>query len=372
MKAKFFLLPAFLVLLCLPAYVSAQSSTTHTIQKGETLFSIAQKYGVSVAQLKSWNRVDADDLSVGQSIVIRPGATDTSRAPEGMQTHTVEAGETLFSISKQYHVTIAELKSWNNLSSNNLRVGETLKVYPSASPDTPDQSITVDTETQQNAYYTVKNNDSLYKIARAHNMTVNELKRLNNLSSNTIRVGQELTVRADARPPSVSSASTSSPQGQFISYRVESGNATIADVAAKFQMDAEEVKALNPDIQADQLRRGQQLTVLTPASKSFNNPYVKNSTSMSSLGSVSVSHYAADAKATPTTNGELYNPEALTGAHASIALGSVIFVKNPEYAHGVFVRINDRISGNGLKLSTAAWKALHFTGPDASATIYQH
>lgn len=374
MKADFFILCWAIFLLCLPAYLSAQSTKTHTIQKGETLFSIAKKYNTDIQQLKEWNDITPDQLSVGASIIVSKGAnqTDTSGSEE-TQTHTVEAGETLFSISKQYQVTIAELKAWNDLSSNNLRVGETLTIYPSESADQQEQSITADSKTQQNSYYVVRNNDSLFKIAQDHGMSVAQLKQLNNLSSNIIRVGQKLTVRSASAPPSVAASSgTSAPQGKFITHKINGGATTVSALVQKFQMDEVEFRALNTDIQSEQLRNGQEVTVLTPSGKAFKNPYVKNSTSMSSLGSVSVSHYGTNDRATPTTSGDLYNPDALTGAHSSIALGSIIFVKNPDYPHGVFVRINDRISGDGLKLSAAAWDVLQLSGTSASATIYQN
>lgn len=362
----------FVLSLCLPHHLSAQSTATHTIQKGETLFSIAKQYNVEIEQLREWNDIKADQLAVGQTLVVgketgeRSAAGDTSET----RTHTVEAGETLFSISKQYQVTIAELKAWNNISSNNLQTGQTLTIHPSESAEPREQSITVDNETQQNATYLVKNNDSLFKIAREHGMSVGQLKKLNNLTSNMIRVGQRLTVRASSAPPSVASSATSAPQGQFITHTVRGGT-TVSELVQKFQMDEEEFRALNTDIESDRLRSGQEVTVLMPSGKIFKNPYVKNSSSLSSLGSASVSHYDSGERATPTTSGELYNPDALTGAHSNIALGSVIFVKNPGYPHGVFVRINDRISGNGLKLSAAAWNTLHFSGTGDSAMIYQ-
>lgn len=363
----------FVLCLCMPQHLSAQSTTTHTIQKGETLFSIAKQYDVDIEQLREWNDITADQLSVGQTLVIGKEAEETSSAERSAETrtHTVEAGETLFSVSKQYQVTIAELKAWNDIPSNNLKVGQTLTIHPSESASQQGQSITVDSEAQQNATYLVKNNDSLYKIAEQHGMSVSQLKKLNNLTSNTIRVGQQLTVRASSAPPSVGSSATSSPQGQFIAHTVNGGSTTVSELAQKFQMDEEEFRALNSDIESDQLRNGQEVTVLTPSSKTFKNPYVKNSSSLSSLGSVSVSPYDSGEEATPTTSGELYNPDALTGAHSNIALGSVIFVQNPGYPHGVFVRINDRISGNGLKLSTAAWNTLQFAGTSDSAMIFQ-
>lgn len=364
----------FILCLCMPDHLLAQNTATHTVQKGETLFGIAKKYDIGIQQLKKWNDLENNQLSVGQSLIIRnetekPSSTGRS---EETQIHTVETGETLFSVSKQHQVTIAELKAWNDLPSNSLKVGQNLTIYPSESVKQEEQSITVDSEAQENSSYLVKNNDSLYKIARQHGMTVGQLKELNNMTSNTIRVGQYLTVRSSSAPPSVASSSvTSAPQGKFIAYKVTGGAITVSELVRKFQMDEEEFRALNTDINTDQLRNGQEVTVLTPSSKSFMNPYVKNSSSLSSLGSVSVSHYDAAERATPTTSGDLYNPNALTGAHSSIALGSIIFVKNPDHPHGIFVQINDRISGNGLKLSTAAWNTLQFSGTTASAMIYQ-
>jgi LysM repeat protein len=377
MNIKYYLF-GFILILSVPLSSVAQQTTTHSIEKGETLFSIAKKYNLEVSQLKEWNNLSANDLVVGQSIIVgkqnaSSGAASGSES-EAAQTHTVASGETLFSISKQYQVTIAELKSWNDISSNNLSVGATLRIYPSETPADAEQSIVAENEAQQNSYYVVKNNDSLFKIARNHGMSVDELKKLNNLSSSTIRVGQRLTVRSVSSTPSISSSEGSSAQGNFTSHRVSGGSTTVAELSQKFQMDEEEFRALNPGVGSDGLQNGQQVTVLAPPSKYFDNPYLKKKTSasMNSLGSVTVSHYPDTAKASPTTSGELYNPDALTAAHANIALGSVIFVQGGNSAHGVFVRINDRISGDGIKLSAVAWNTLKLSGTTASATIYQN
>jgi len=271
-----------------------------------------------------------------------------------------------------YNVSIAELKSWNNLSSNNLSVGQTLTIYPSEADTSQQQSIVVDEEAQQNTYYTVKSGDSLYRIAEQHNMTVDELKELNGLSSNTIRVGQRLTVKSkDGEvPPSVAATENSSPQGKFISYEV-SGSESLSSILQKFRMTETEFRALNSGVEGSSFTSGQTLTVLAPPTKNHANPYISSS-DMQSLGNTTVTQYSQSAKATPTTNGELYNPEALTAAHSNISLGSVIYVENPENDKGIYVRINDRNSGNGLKLSSAAWQALNFTGSSPAVMIYKN
>lgn len=347
--------------------VSAVAQTTHTVKQGETLFSIAQQYDVEVQQVRKWNNLEGNELSIGQTLKIESPSTEEAT------THTVEPKETLFSISKQYNVQIAEIKRWNDLDGSNLSTGQKLIIYPSESANQEEESIVVDQKTQQNSYYIVKNNDSLYRIARQHDMTVEELKTLNDLTSNNIRVGQRLTVRGDpAPPPSVSESEEipTSPQGKFVVHKISDGSVSLKEVLKKFQMDKEEFRALNPGVTDSVFRSGKKLTMLAPPSKTYNNPYVSNA-EMQDLGSVSASKYSENDRATPTTSGELYNPDALTAAHSSISLGSIVFIQNQENQKGVYARINDRNSGSRIKLSSAAWQALDFSSKNPAVTIYQ-
>jgi LysM repeat protein len=352
-------------MLCLT--ISAIAQNTHTVQKGETLFSIAQQYDVDVQQVRQWNNLAGNELSVGQTLMIK------KPKPEEAITHTVQSQETLFSISKQYNIRIAEIKSWNELSGNKVNVGQKLKIYPSRSTGQKEESIVVDKETQENSYYTVKSGDSLYRIAQQHGMTVDELKKLNDLSSNTIRVGQKLTVHGNpAPPPSVFEMAQieSSPQGKFIVHKVTGSTISLQKLLNKFRMDEQEFRALNPGVTETTFRPGRKLTLLAPPTRTYKNPYLSNS-KMQDLGSTSVSKYSESERAKPTTSGELYNPDALTAAHSNISLGTIIFIKNEESKKGIYVRINDRHSGNGLKLSSAAWQALDFSSSMPTVTIYQ-
>ncbi|MDX1587058.1 MAG: LysM peptidoglycan-binding domain-containing protein [Balneolaceae bacterium] len=341
---------------------------THTVESGETLFSIAQQYDITVQKLKEWNNLQNNQLTIGQTLIVQ------SADQQSAVTHMVEPQETLFSISKQYGVSIAEIKSWNELTNNNLSVGQELIIYPSdddnSGSDSGNNSIVVSTDTQQNTYYTVKSGDTLYKIARAHNMTLEELKELNDLSSNTISIGQQLTVKARSTPPSVAeSATESSPQGKFVNYRIGERQ-NLNTILTKFQMDEQEFRALNPDITGSTFQIGQQVTVLAPATKSYENPY-KTGANLKDLGETPVSRYSETEKGQTTTSGELFVPEELTAAHSNIAIGTIIFIENPENNRGIYVRINDRISSNGLKLSDGAWRALRFTSNSPRVKIYQ-
>ncbi|MDX1638768.1 MAG: LysM peptidoglycan-binding domain-containing protein [Balneolaceae bacterium] len=367
-------LPAFRVLCLLLIFLGfgisaiAQVETTHTVKAGETLFSISKQYDVSVDKLREWNNLSSDQLRVGQRLVV----DRQEQSQENRIIHKVQPRETLFSISKQYGVSITEIKQWNSLQENALAVGQELTIYrPDRQqqnlPDSAGTSLVVNTPTRSNTYYTVKSGDTLYEIARDHNMTLSELKSLNDLTSNTIRIGQRLTVRkvSQAAPSVAESAEESTPQGAFVVHRVAQGT-TLRDLLRRYNMTEAEFRALNPDISTS-LRSGQRVTVLLPPSRNYQNPYLVQS-NMKSLGQTPVTRYGPDESGTTTTSGELYNPGSLTAAHANIALGNVIFIRNPTNQKGIFVRINDRFTGEGLKLSQAALRALDLD-PSASASV---
>ncbi len=287
----------------------------------------------------------------------------TSIYAQEQKTYTVKQGETLYSISKILNVSVSELQQWNELSDAGLSIGQDLVYYitpeppEDIEPDPPSDPLINVNAPVENTYYTIKSGDNLYNIARAHNMTVNELKELNNLSSDVLSIGQKIAVRKKSVAPVVSEFSEeSAPQGTFALYTIESGE-TLSSLLSKFKMTEQELQELNPEINVAGIGRGQQITVLLPPSRSFDNPYL-NKADLQDLGSVGASSYTRNEFGNSTTNGELYNPEELTAAHSNIALGSIIFIENPENGSGLYVRINDRITGSGLKLSSKAFRIL--------------
>lgn len=108
----------------------------HTVKKGETLSSIASKYHVTVSNLKKWNGLRSNTLKSGQRLTIYssggPMATSSSNSSavgsSAPKYYTVKAGDTLASIAKRYHTTVSNLKKWNNLKSDKIRVKQRLRV----------------------------------------------------------------------------------------------------------------------------------------------------------------------------------------------------------------------------------------------------
>ncbi|MEN3026730.1 MAG: LysM peptidoglycan-binding domain-containing protein [Chlorobiota bacterium] len=164
-----------------------QRVTYHLVRRGETLARIAQRYGVSIAELKSWNRLRGDRLKAGQRLRIYRA----SDAPSAYTLHRVRRNETAHSIAQRYGVTVAQLQEWNPNCFRNgmLLAGSTLRIYaqrPVSAKPSPSR--------QQNRVYTVRAGDSLFSIARRFGVSVEELRDYNDLEGDHIRVGQRLRI----------------------------------------------------------------------------------------------------------------------------------------------------------------------------------
>ena len=154
-----------------------QPNEYYTVKKGDTLYSIATKNNLSVPELKALNNLTSDNLSVGQILLIKKIPKENTN----ITTYTVKSGDTLYSVAKKYNTTVNAITTLNNLTSNNLSIGQTLK-------------IPVSTQNTTEKTYTVKSGDTLYSIARKYNTTVSELINRNNLKTSNLSIGQELII----------------------------------------------------------------------------------------------------------------------------------------------------------------------------------
>ena len=143
----------------------------YQVKKGDTLYSIANKYGITLQELKAINDLNNDVLSIGQLLKVPSGLSLAN-------SYTVDTGDTLYSIAKKFNTTVPKLKEANNLVSNMLSIGQKL-IIPLIEDTT----------------YVVKKGDTLYSIARNFNITVDELKKLNNIVDDVLSIGKILIVK---------------------------------------------------------------------------------------------------------------------------------------------------------------------------------
>ena len=144
--------------------------------------------------------------------------------------YTVKSGDYLGRIASRHRCTVAQIKRWNNLSSNNIRVGQRLVIYRGGNaPASASSSSTSSTATKAAApanatTYTVKSGDVLGKIAERHGCTVAQIKSWNGLTSNNIKVGQKLIVSAPASKPAQTAQAAQPSNGEYTTYVVKSGD----------------------------------------------------------------------------------------------------------------------------------------------------
>ena len=151
----------------------------YTVKKGDTLWAIAGKTGITVNDLKTINNLKTNTLQIGQILKL-----NNSNSVENISTdelrYSVKKGDSLWLIANKYNTTVDKIKSANNLSSNLLQIGQILIIPSSANYIT----------------YTVKKGDSLWLIAKKYNTTVDKIKNLNNLTTNLLQINQKLLIEA--------------------------------------------------------------------------------------------------------------------------------------------------------------------------------
>ena len=199
-------------------------SEYYVVKKGDTLYSIASKNNTTVTKIKELNDLTSNNLSVGQKLIL-PGSTVT----EVSDFYIVKSGDSLYSIAAKNNTTVNEINKLNNLTSNTLSIGQKL-ILPSTSTKEDDN------------YYIVKSGDSLYSIAVKNGTTVNEIKKLNNLTSNTLSIGQKLLLTA----PTYENY-----------YTVKSGD-SLYSIAKRNNTTVDEIKKLNK-LSSNLLSIGQKL-----------------------------------------------------------------------------------------------------------------
>lgn len=206
-------------------YVAPIDSNYYTVKSGDSLWSISRKFGITVDELKNANNLSSNLLSIGQNLII-PGKEAQAASGE----YVVKKGDTLYSIARKYNTSVDNLKSINNITTDSLAIGQIIKL-PSTS------NVASDT-------YIVKKGDSLYSIARTYNTSVDKLKEINNLTSNALAIGQVLKL-------------PSNNANENVVYTVKKGD-SLYSIAREYETTVDAIKKLN-NITSNTLSIGQKL-----------------------------------------------------------------------------------------------------------------
>jgi membrane-bound lytic murein transglycosylase D len=284
----------------------------HKVRRGESLGSISRRYGVSIAELKRWNKLKSNSVALGRNLKVftqektisAPEAQvasvkkDTTSSKEIIasangknykeekvvtfkdvtKTHKVKKGENLGAIANKYDVTVSELKKWNKLKSNNIMLGANLKIVknervvttvrkeikqPKVVESNENEAIASnensdDTTQNPSDYYEVQKGDNLYYIAKKFNVSVEDLKKWNNIEDGTVRLGSKLALmnlNTDENEP-VAEVKT---ETKIVEYVVKSGD-NLGAIAKKYNTTVSDLKEWNA-IEDNNIKVGEKIVV---------------------------------------------------------------------------------------------------------------
>ncbi|MDL4842679.1 C40 family peptidase [Aquibacillus rhizosphaerae] len=165
--------------------LSTENTISYQVKSGDYLSVLAKKFNTTTERIKQVNGLHTDVIYIGQTLQI-PTPTDATPVSQS-QTHQVVSGDTLSGIAKSYQISVADLKQMNQLTTDMIYVGQQLKI-PSG------QAAPVSSPVQESGPYTVVSGDTLSGIAKRYNISVEQLKSSNGLISDTIFVGQQLSI----------------------------------------------------------------------------------------------------------------------------------------------------------------------------------
>ena len=209
---------------------SIETTTLYIVKEGDTLYSISRKFNVSVDDIIRINNLNSNLIALGQELFIPvPGDGD-------FVLYEVLSGDTLYSISRKYDVDIQTIRDINNLSNNNLSIGTLLKIPIDVNLGTGDYST-----------YIVKSGDNLYRISKMFNMSVSDLKKINDLDNDSLYVGQVLRVvdnNTDTNLDGLSCYGDNYKEVEYVLYRVVSGD-SLYSISRRFGVSVDDLIKLN-------------------------------------------------------------------------------------------------------------------------------
>ena len=276
---------------------------THKVGRGETLASIARRYGVSGAELAELNSLSGYKAKLRRGSVLRIPSTSATRqaaeqaaAAEAIQApaptkptavsavtatpseltpaasasgttrtqHVVRSGESLTSLARRYLVNLTDLRAWNGLTAgnDNIRIGDTLVVAISATPAAREQKVEQLSVTRT-VEHRVRKGETLQLLASRYETTVDRIRTLNRMKRNTaLQLGSTVTIETSLSKRQLATLAEESERANRPStYRVKAGD-TLTDIAERFGTTIDALKAKNPALRRSaNVRRGQVLKI---------------------------------------------------------------------------------------------------------------
>lgn len=320
----------------------------HRVEAGETLYALSKRYDSDLVKIAEINKLEGYSIDVGQIVAIPYKTADSGVSAISERTkHTVKAGETLYAISHIYGLNIYDIKKWNNLDSDNLKLGQELFVSPEkpvkiepieTTQKDGNTELVATTETNREPLHQhiVRKGETLYSIAGKYGIEQDELIRINNLANSDLSIGQ--TILLIAKPSG--NSETIKTAEQINENTNPKKNKDVNQIS-----DSSKIKivTIDPSIDTTEIRKPR-----------FGEKVVNDDSQFEKIYEEGI---AMEIENSPKTKKYLC-------LHRSLPIGTILQVKNLMNSQSIFVRVVGKlpdIGGNEnvlIRLSSVAYKRL--------------
>ena len=333
----------------------------HRITAGETLYSISKKYKVSVDDVKKANPDWAQGLQVGQILkvptVLPASVTTATNTLESAKTHTVAAGETLYSIATKYSISVDALKKANPGLSSSISVGQTLnlpaKAGSTAAATKPATTTTTAPVNKETIEHKVASGETLYSIAKKYNVSVEDIKKANP-GIGALKVGQVVKVEG---AETAATATTTTTTAKPATTTAAPATTTATTTTTTTKPATTNVEADTIQLQQDKVRL--ETMTQTPPTKTV------PATDFKKITENGYADIMPDNQDTPK----------YLAYHKTAPVGTIIQLLNESNGIKVYVRVVGKLTDTGIdgktiiRISKKAYERLGGTGARFSASL---
>ena len=240
----------------------------YKVRKGDSLSEIAERYHVSISELKKWNGLKSNKINSGQTLKVYTNETttslveSTSSPKSNVSYHKIKQGESIGSIAELYKVSASNIREWNNISGNKIIAGTTLKIYSDASPNLVSNNVSQKNElTSESVNHQIQPGETIIAISELYGVSVENIKRWNNLSSSKIVAGKTLIIYSNGNGNNhkLSNTTVSKNTGNSGTHKVKKGE-TLGGIAENYKVSIASIQQLN-NISGNKIIVGQELKI---------------------------------------------------------------------------------------------------------------
>lgn len=184
-------------------------TTKYKVKKGDSIGKIAEKFGVTVMQIRRWNKLSSNKIVAGKILTVHGKdiasslGDNTTRKDANILRYTVKPGDSMSEIAEMFKVSVADIKKWNNLKTNKLISGKAIAIYSDVDASRAVRTKNLPNKSKKNVQkddsriiiHKVKDGESLWTIAKNYKVHVADLIAWNNLNGDRVKVGQRLKIQ---------------------------------------------------------------------------------------------------------------------------------------------------------------------------------